>query len=322
MADELAERSRAVGAENYRKVLRVLAAAGDGGVQSAAELAEPTGLRPRTVSRIVTRLVDDGLARRAGKRHVSATAAGHAEMGAGMPGVSLVAALKPALECLPAEPLRACARLQFGAVVARWHLASTYPSGWGGFAAVGPTKTCKTSIAKLVCQALGFDEVRAVRTLRLTDTPGSILGRRIRDRDSPTGYRLAPSPQLDLAYLCLDELNRAPLEVKAAVGALLLGTTRVELEGEVRTIRPLIYTAFNSDRGAWRELDDAYIRRSVVIDTTPLHDLLVDADLAMAGLFDGSGRIPRLSLERLKPPLSALPPEISGGSCATSCAMA
>jgi hypothetical protein len=94
------------------------------------------------------------------------------------------------------------------------------------------------------------------------------------------------------------------------MGALLLGTTRVELEGEVRTIRPLIYTALNTNRGGLRELDDAYIRRSVVIDTTPLRELLVDADLAMARLFDGCGRIPRLSLERLKPPLAALPPDL------------
>jgi hypothetical protein len=308
--DGFAERNSAAAAENDRKVLRVLAAAGDAGVRPGEELCELAGLPPRTVTRVVIRLVDRGLARRDGKRRVSATLAGRAEVGAGEPGVSLVAALERALECLPAEALRAFARLQFAAVVARWHLASTYGSGWGGFAAVGPTMTAKTSIAILVCRALGFDEVRAIRTLRLTDTSGSILGRRIRDRDSPTGYRLRPSPQLDLPYLCLDELSRAPAEVKAAVGALLLGTTRAELEGEVRTIRPLIYTALNTRRDGLRELDDAYQRRSVVIDTTPLRELLVDVDLAMARLFDGSGRIPRLSLERLKPPLMALPPDL------------
>jgi hypothetical protein len=230
-------------------------------------------------------------------------------VGAGTPGVALIAALEPALECLPAEALRAFIRLQLASVAARYHLAGAYATGWGGFIAVGPTKTCKTIIATLVCRAFGLDEAEAIRILRLTDTPGSILGRRVADRDSPTGYRLRPSPKLDLPYLCLDELDKASPDVRAAVGALLLGTTRVELEGEVRTIHPLIYTALNS-RGGLRELDDPYVRRSVVIDTAVLRELLVDADLAMARLFDASGRIPRLSLERLTPPLSVLPPDL------------
>jgi hypothetical protein len=308
-AEEFAERNRAAAAENARRILRAVVAAGDAGVRPGKELCELTGLSPRTARNGLRRLAARGLVHREGKRCVRATAAGRSEAGAGTPGLALVAALEPAFECLPAETLRAFARLQFAAVVARWHLASAYADDWGGFAAVGHTKSLKTTIARLVCHAFGLDELRAIRTLRY-ETHGSILGRRIPDRRSATGYRLAPSPQLDLPYLCLDELGRASPEVKAAAGALLLGTTRVELEGEVRTIRPLIYTTLNPHRGGLRELDDAYIRRSVVIDTTPLRDLLVDADLAAARLFDASGRIPRLFLEGLKPPLSELPADL------------
>jgi hypothetical protein len=115
--------------------------------------------------------------------------------------------------------------------------------------------------------------------------------------------------QLDLSYLCLDEFDKASPDVKVAAGALLLGATRVEREGEVRAIRPLIYITLN-DRGKLQGLHDAYVRRSVMLDTSPLRHLLMDVDLDMARLFDGSRRIPRLSLERLKPPVTALPRDL------------
>jgi DNA-binding transcriptional ArsR family regulator len=306
--EELAARSSAVAAENDRTVLAALAATGDHGMRPGAELDELVGLPPRTVRNALARLTGVGLVRRDGKRRVWATVAGRAEVGAGTPGLSLVPALDAALECLPAEALRAFARLQLAAVPARWHLADTYAAEWVGFIAGGQTKSCKTSVGRLVCRAYGLDELLAILILRY-ETPGSILGRRLADSKSPTGFRLERSPVLDLSYLCLDELDKASREVKAAAGALLLGTTQAQLEGAVRTIRPLIYTTLNSDH-EMRELDDAYVRRSVVINTGPLRELLADADLGMARLFDASGRIPRLSLERLKPPQSSLPPDL------------
>jgi hypothetical protein len=307
-SEDFAAAKRKEARENNCRVLAVLVRAGEAGLLPGVELAELAGIPPRTATRALGRLIGLGLARRNGLKRAWATTAGYAEFGAGTPALSLLPALRPALEYLPAEVLRAFTRLQLAAVPARWHLADTYASGWGGFVAAGLTKTCKTSIAKLVCRVYGLDELQAIRSLP-HETPGSVLGRRIRDRASQSGYRLQVAPQLELSYVCLDELERAKPGVKAAAGALLLGTTRAELEGEVCTIRPLIYITLNK-RSELLQLDDAYVRRSVVIDTTPLRELLVDADLHMVQLFDGSGRIPHLPLDRIKPPLPALPPDL------------
>jgi hypothetical protein len=307
--DELAARSRRQAAENDDVVLRVLVRAGDAGLRPGLELADLAGLAPRTASEVVGRLVARGLAKRDGKRRVWPTVAGQVEAGAGMPGVSLLPALDSAVACFPVEGLRATVRLQLAAVVARWHLAGEYPTGWGGFVAGGPTKTAKTSVAQFVCRVYGLDERRVIRVLQ-DETPGTILGRRLRDSDSPTGFRLGSPPLLDLCYVTLDEFEKAPPDVKAAAGLLLLGSTTAEHEGELRTIRPLVYVTLNSARDGLRELHAAHVRRSVVVDTGPLRPLLIDVDLDMAQLFDGSGRIPRLSLEQLKPPLTALPPDL------------
>jgi hypothetical protein len=304
--DELAAHSRKRAAENDDLVLRVLVNAGDDGLRPGRELADRTGLAARTTTDVLGRLIDRGLARRAGKRRAWATTAGRTEIGAGMPGVSLLPALEAALECFPAEALRAFARLQLAAVPARWHLADEYSARWPGFISVGHTKSCKTAVASFVCAVYGLDERSAIRLLR-EETSGSILGRRRPDRASPSGYRFEHLPILDASYLCLDELDDAPQAVRAAAAALLHGTTQAELEGVVRTIRPVIYTAMNRRDGL---LGDAYVRRSVMLDTSPLRHLLIDVDLDMARLFDRSGRIPRLPLERLKPPAAALPPDL------------
>jgi hypothetical protein len=305
--DELAARSRRQAAENDDRVLRVLVNAGDDGLRPGRELADLAELPLSTTREALCRLIGRGLARRDGKRRAWATTAGRTEVGAGTPGVSLLPALDAAIECFPAEALRAFARLQLAAVPARWHLVGEYSARWPGFISIGHTKSCKTAVASFVCAVYGLDERSAIRLLR-RETPGSILGRRMRDRTSPSAYRFNHLPG-DLPYLCLDELDKASPGVKAAAGALLHGTTQAELEGEVRTIRPVIYTAMNRREGL-RDLDDAYIRRSVMLDTGPLRHLLVDVDLDMARLFDRSGRIPQLALDRLKPPVTELPPDL------------
>ena len=80
------------------------------------------------------------MAKRDGKRRVWATDAGRGEAGAGVPGVSLAPALDAAIGCFPTEALRAFVRLLLAAVIARWHLAGEYDSGWPGFIAIGPTE--------------------------------------------------------------------------------------------------------------------------------------------------------------------------------------
>lgn len=78
--------------------------------------------------------------------------------------------------------------------------------------------------------------MRSARSLsRNTKLPGHCSYAASRDRVSKTGYRVERSPALELPYLCVDGYDRAPREVKAAVGGLLLGTSVAELEGELVT---------------------------------------------------------------------------------------
>jgi hypothetical protein len=299
-----AARKREQGATNERTVLAVLDDAGDRGLPGR-ELAARAGLPQRTTNAVVARLADRGLVRREGKRRVYITAAGRSERGAGVPGLALVPTLDVALSYFPAEALKAFARLLFSAVVARWHLADEYDDGWPGFIAWGPTKTGKTSVAKLVCRVYRLDERRAIRVVQ-KETARGILGRRVRDSSSATGFRVERALPLDLPLLTLDELDKAPPDVKAACGALLLGTTVAEVEGELVETKPTVYATLNS-RAGLRDLHEAHIRRSVTLDTTLLQPLLADLDLEMRRLFGGEVQIPRLNLKTLRPPLTRLP---------------
>lgn len=305
--DELAARSLEQAAENDRKVLGSLAAAGDAGIRPGRDLAEHTGLAERTVRDALGRLEDRGLIRRNGKRRIWATNAGRSEAGAHTPGLSLAPTLDSVIAELPAEGLRAMARLQLAAVPARWHLAGDYASGWSGFVSVGPTKTGKTSIAALICRLYGLDPLTAIKVAQ-EESPGSLFARRHRDRASTTGYRLERSPLLDLPYACIDEWDKAPRDVRAAAGGLLLGNAAAELEGERFAIRPTIYVTLNTGSDGLSALHEAHVRRSVVLDTAPLRELLADVDENMARLF--AKALPHLALERIRSPAPALPPEL------------
>jgi hypothetical protein len=163
---ELAASSRLRAAENDRVVLRVLVRADDGGLRPGQELAELTGLAASTTREALGRLVARGLARRDGKRRVWATSAGRSEAGAAARGPAVVPALGAALAVLPAEGLRAFVRLQLAAVVARWHLAGEFMSGWPGFIALGPTRTAKTWFAVFACRVFGLRARAAAPTRR------------------------------------------------------------------------------------------------------------------------------------------------------------
>jgi hypothetical protein len=306
-SEDFAERNAAIGAENDRRVLRVLAGAGHAGVRPGRDLAELAGLAPRTAQNALGRLVERGLAGREGKRRVWATGAGRAEAGAGTPGVSLLPALDAAIGCFPAETLRAFVRLLVSAVPARWHLAGRYGAGWPGFIAAGPTMSGKTSAASLACRVWGLEELQAIQ-LAFRQTPGSLVGRRERAERSATGWRVESAPALALPFLCIDEWDKASREVQQAAGGLLHGMTADELEGERVELRPTAYITLNTGPDGLRVLHAAHLRRSVVLDTTPLLPLLSDLDRDMWRLF-GSGQvaIPRLRLERIRPPAPALP---------------
>ncbi|MGN6867087.1 MAG: hypothetical protein ACTHMY_01660 [Solirubrobacteraceae bacterium] len=304
--DDLAARSIERAAGNDGAVLAVLAAAGDEGVRPGRELAERARLPDRTVREVLGRLEAKGLARRDGKRRAWATNAGRSQAGADTPGLSLAPTLDVALACLPAEALRAFARLTLSAIPARWHLASTYPTGWAGLIAMGPTKTGKTSIATLACRVYGVDELAAIRVLQ-HETPGALFGRRTR---AGAGYRVERSRLLDLPFVCVDELDKASRELQAVAGGLLLGNAATTLEGERVEIRPTVYVTLNTGRAGLGALQAAHVRRSVVLDTAPLRQLLADVDEGIARLFTGHVAIPRLTLARTRPPAPALPDEL------------
>ena len=318
--DQLAARSRATGAGNERTVLAVLAAAGAAGVRPGRDLADLTGLAQRTLTAVVARLEERGLAKRDGKRRVWATDAGRGEAGAGAPGVWVAPALDAAIGCFPTEAQRAFVRLQLAAVIARWHLADEYSTGWPGFIAIGDSKTGKTAVASLVAHVYGLSELQTIRSA-FRETPGSLVGRRERDGQSATGWRVERSPALALPYICIDEWPRASRELQAAAGGLLLGATADELEGERFELRPTVYVTLDTARG----LEGPRPRLRAQILRARYHAAASPACPISMSRCGGCSRradgIPRLRLERLRPPCRRSRPNC-GSCCGPSCARA
>lgn len=288
---------------NDAAVLRWLTLAGDAGLRSA-DLADRTELPRRTVQAVVQRLVTRGLAARDGQRGaVRATVAGRSQAGAGVPGAALGAALEAAIDYFPTEAQRAFLRLLLSGIVARVHMASTYPDGWGGFIVTGPTKTAKTSLARFACRVFGIDERLAIRVLR-DETPGSIFARRHQGQGG--AWEARPSSLLQLPFLCLDEYDKAPEEGRREAARLLQGQVAVNVEGTDFAISPVPLVVLNArPRELSGRLHEAYVRRSPVLDTGELGGLLREIDEEMRKLF-ARGVIPHLNLKTLRP-LSELP---------------
>ena len=59
-----------------------------------------------------------------------------------------------------------------------------------------------------------------------------------------------------------------------------------------------------------RVLHAAHVRRSVVIDTTPLNPLLDDLDRAVRRIKNGQVVVPKLNLDQVRPPAPALPDDL------------
>jgi len=150
----------------------------------------------------------------------------------------------------------AFARLQLAAVVARWHLAAQHPAGWPGFIALGPTRTGKTSIASLVSRVYRPEEARAIR-LAQHETPGVVVRASPARPCKPDGLSRRALSGTRVAYLCIDEYDKSPREVRAAAGALLLGASVAELEGKLVTVRPTVYVTLNTGRGGLGALHEA-----------------------------------------------------------------
>lgn len=305
MAD-LIEQKEAESELSNTAALAALAEAGDAGARTA-DVEARTGLTAKTTSRALARLKTAKLATREGDRgRWFITAAGRVQAGAGVPGLGVGPALSAAVELLPTEAHKAFARLLVSAVIARHHLLADYPDGWCGFVTLGPTGTGKTTLAHFVCDAFGLDHVRAIR-LVATETPAALLGSRFQEEGGRRGFD--PSPLLAEPFLCLDELDKAKAESKAAALKLLQGDAAAELEGHRFEVRPTVMVCLNARPDQLAGLvGEAYVRRSVVLDTTPLKPLL-DGVATVVRRLRRPGTVPRLELSRLAPPIRELPEE-------------
>ena len=119
------------------------------------------------------------------------------------------------------------------------------------------------------------------------------------------------SPLLDLPFACLDELDKADPPLMAAALALLQGDAEAELEDTPVGVRPVTYVCLNAGSAGLRVIPNAYMRRSVVLDTAAVAPLLADMDEAAARLL-APGTLPRLDLDQLSPLAAELPPDWRG----------
>ncbi len=300
----LTDAKAAQGAQTERTILGAIARAGDAGL-SVTELAHVAQVHPETARHHVRRLTSQRpplVVRIRG----GAIASGAGRIEAGLDqdtapqGQRTPLTLSQVVAILPTEAQRAFLRLLLSGIVARHHLRHDHPRGWGSFLVQGPTGTGKTLVGELACRLIGQDPTRAVRLVQ-RETPGSLLGRRAQARGG--AWKVEPSPLLSLPLVVLDELDKADEALRREALGLLLGDAEVEHENQVLDVAPVVVGAYNTGKF---DPHDAYVRRSVLLDTTPLVPLLGDLDLAGGELLGHPRRLPRLDLAQLRPP-SALP---------------
>jgi hypothetical protein len=296
-SDHLGARKAAQGAANERAVLLALAK----GRLSPSELQERCALPEKTRRDATSRLESRGLVARDGRKWICLTAAGEAEAGAELPGLAMSELLDRALRQIPAEGLRAFVRLMLSNVIARHHLGDHVTDGWGCHVAVGPTKTCKTAMGEIVAEVFAIDKVDAIRTAS-AETPGSLFARH---EMTAAGRTYEPSPVLAQPFVCVDELDKAPADLRRAFMLLAQGRTRQKGEGTKQLeVRPVVLFCAN---GAPSVIRHEYRRRAVVLDTSPLRAQLRGAYTAMRSVF---GALPRLHLDAMRPPAAELPGDL------------
>ncbi len=210
------------------------------------------------------------------------------------------------LDELPAEH-RAFLRLIEDAVVSRRALRDVYPSNWPGFVALGPTKSGKTLMGDLVARRFGVDPVDAVRPLQM-ETPGSLLARRAQTGGDT--WTSVASPLLALPLVVFDEFDKAASELRQATFVYLAGTSTYRSEGTLLDVAATTILTLNAERDAARLLPDAYLRRAVVLDTTPLRTVTRDLDETARAL--ARGVLPQVHPD-LAPPAAELPDDARRG---------
>ncbi|MCU1670515.1 MAG: hypothetical protein JWP40_3442 [Blastococcus sp.] len=282
-----------------------------GGSATPGDIGAALGLGNRQrQSEVINALRAGGLVE-GPKQRVTLTAAGWARFGVAEP-VGAGRALDAAVGGWPYAH-QAYIRLMVSATIARVHLGEARPSGHLGFMAIGETGTGKSSpVEYVVCSLLGLDVGEVVREVP-AETPGGIRGRH---RDSGDGYQLvtttSPAP-----VVLFDEFDKAEEQVRRAVWPYFQGKTVVTIDGTAydRPSTPVLACNPPRVRGSVPPRGDAarysmlrpeYRRRSVVLDTGYMHGRRAQLDAAVRAAIANPAPGGRLSLDRLKPPATAL----------------
>ncbi|MBF6604065.1 MAG: ArsR family transcriptional regulator [Chloroflexi bacterium] len=256
-----------------RNILHLLAT----GERGSAPIADALGESRRTVQDHLAGLRERGLVEQRTRGSWTLTGAGkRAALASSVPEPTASIA---SLDTLPAEH-RAMLRLIEAAVIARRALRDVYPSNWPAFILLGPTKSGKTLLGTLAARRFGLDPIAACRLL-MRETPGSLLGRRV--QTGSASWEMTPSPLLSLPLVMFDEFDKASPEQRGAVFAYLEGVSRYQSEDGELDIQATVIVTLNAERDLGL-LPDAYLRRSVVLDTAPLALVVRDLDLVAAAL--------------------------------------
>lgn len=270
------------------------------GPLGSGPLAERTGEPRRTIQRRLGKLKRRGLVLEEPRGTFRLTATGQGRvLVAKLPKARAPVADPSVLELLP-DAHRAFLRLLVDAIVARRALFSLCRSRWPGFVLLGPSKSGKTLLAELVCRRFGLEPTMHIRVLA-RETRGSIWGRRITEEGG--AWRFERAVLLARPFATFDEYDKAPAEVQRAAQAYRQGDSQFVVEDERAWVHATPLVILNNDRGT-DVLPDAYLRRSVVLDTTAPGDSTTDIDEVARTL--GAATLPRVA-ETIAPPERALP---------------
>jgi DNA-binding transcriptional ArsR family regulator len=275
-------------------LLRLLAA----GETRSEALADALGIPVRTIRRDLGRLAAAGLVESQSRGTWRLSGAG--SRAALVSTVPEPVGATDALDALPAEH-RAVLHLIEDAVIARRALGAVYPTNWPGFILLGPTKSGKTLVGWLAALRFGIDPGTAIVML-MRETEGSLLGRRV--QTGPETWKIMPSPYLALPLIVLDEFDKASPELRGAAFAYLAGESRYRSEGTELHVAATAIVTLNDSGGLAKLLPDAYLRRSVVLDTSVLVEATKDLHLTARRLARATIPAPG---DVLVPPATELP---------------
>lgn len=219
------------------------------------------------------------------------------------------AKLQHLIDLLPTQYHQSFFRLLVSGIVAKYLLFDSFADGYSAFIIGGKTKAFKTSIAKLICLLFGFDN-GCIHKL-FSATPGEFGIRRVSTGNGQ--FRPEPSQYFNEPFICLDELDKTTSnDLKRVLLNYADGAREFPIEGVqvINHCTTLITLNTNGDVNAIKSLGihEAYIRRSVVLNTEQLIGQLKDVDLMAKSVFDfmSSRNAPRIRLGSLKPCVTRL----------------